>query len=334
MKFNKIPSVCALTLVLATSFGLSGCSLSQPSVQEAENQAHAALVPEVKEPVIQQADTLTVGIRSSFAKAPMYIVDGNGRLSGLDVDMAAALADTLGLNVKYVLVGEKDTPESAKCDVIMDVTSSNNSDLTVVGNYSEVATAFFTKGTAHTADISEINGKKVGFQTASASIKALKESNLSVQEVPFENLNKAFEALSKGEIDYVMCDAYSGAYLANLYSGISMVGTLDVPQAYGVGVSSKNQPLQQAVQKAMDTLANNGLSQLIQNSWVGNIGVLSADSRIKGVEKKKTETSPENKEDNADSTNTENTNAVSALTGPNAEIANPGETAGANAGVA
>ncbi len=325
MKFNRMPVVCAFTLALATTLGLSGCSLSQPTVQEAEAKAHAALVPEVKEPVIQKADTLTVGIRSSLAKAPMYIKDSNGRLTGLDVDMASALADTLGLNVKFVMVSEKDTPESAKCDVIMDVTSSDNTNLTVVGNYSEAATAFFAKGPAHTADISEINGKKVGFQTSSASQQALKQTNVSVQEVPFENLNKAFEALSKGEVDYVMCDAYTGAYLANLYDGISMVGTLDVPQAYGVGVSSNNQALQQAVQKAMDTLASNGLTQLIHNSWVGNIGVISADSKIKGVEKKKADAESSDSKDENDSSNPE-----SALKDPNGELTNPG----ANAGVA
>ena len=325
MKFNRMPVVCAFTLALATTLGLSGCALSQPTVQEAEAKAHAALVPELKEPVIQKADTLTVGIRSSLAKAPMYIKDANGRVTGLDVDMASALADTLGLNVKFVMVGEKDTPESAKCDVIMDVTPSDNTNLTVVGNYSEAATAFFAKGAAHTADISEINGKKVGFQTSSASQQALKQTNLSVQEVPFENLNKAFEALSKGEVDYVMCDAYTGAYLANLYNGISMVGTLDVPQAYGIGVSSKNQQLQQAVQKAMDTLASNGLTQLIHNSWVGNIGVISADSKIKGVEKKKVEAESSDTDETNDSANPE-----ASLKDPNGELSNPG----ANAGVA
>ncbi len=322
MKFNRMPVVCAFTLALATTLGLSGCALNQPSVQEAENKAHAALVPELKQPVIHKADTLTVGIRSSLAKAPMYIKEGTGRVSGLDVDMASALADTLGLNVEFVIVGEKDTPESAKCDVIMDVTSSDNSNLTVVGNYSEAATAFFAKGNAHTADISEINGKKVGFQTASASEQALKQTNLSVQEVPFDNLNKAFDALSKGEVDYVMCDVYTGAYLANLYNDIAMVGTLDVPQAYGVGVSSTNQALQQAVQKAMDTLASNGLTQLIHNSWVGNIGLITADSKIKGVEKKKVEPESDEVLDSA--------SPEAALKDPSGELSNPG----ANAGVA
>ncbi len=321
MKFNRMPVVCAFTFALATTLGLSGCSLSQPTVQQAEAKAQAALVPELKEPTIHKADQLTVGIKASNAKAPMYIKDANGRLTGLDVDMASALADVLGLHVKFVMVGEKDTPETAKCDIIMDVTPSDNTNLTVVGNYSEAATAFFTKGPAHTADISEINGKKIGVQSSSASQQAIKQTNLSVQEVPFENLNKAFDALSKGEVDYVVCDAYTGAYLANLYDGISMVGTLDVPQAYGVGVSSRNVALQQAVQKAMDTLASNGLTQLIHNSWVGNIGVISADSKIKGIEKKKLEIESD------PSAVTDSANPEESLKEPNGEVNNPGANA-------
>ncbi len=318
MKFNRMPVVCSVALALVTAMGLSGCSFSEPTVQEAEAQAHKALVPQVTQPVIQKANQLTVGIRSSYAKAPMYIKMADGSLTGLDVDMASALADNLGLNVNFIMVGENDTPESAKCDIIMDVTPTDKSNLTVVGNYCEAATAFFTKGAAHTANISEINGKKVALQSSSASQQAVKQTNLSIREVPFENLNKAFEALQKGEVDYVMCDAYSGAYLANLYNDISMVGTLDVPQAYGVGVSSTNVALQQTVQKAMDTLASNGLTQLIHNRWVGNIGVISADSKIQGIEKK----AESDKEKTSDSSNPD-----SALKDPDGELSNPGSNA-------
>ncbi len=316
MKFNRMPAACACAFALVATIGLSGCSLQQPTIQDAEAKAQAALTSELKEPAIHKSGELTVGIKSSYAKAPMYIKDSTGRLRGLDVDMASVLAENLGLKVKFVMVGERDTPQSAKCDIIMDVVpTADDTNLTVVGNYSEAATGFFTKGSAHTADISEINGKKVALQTSSASQHSLKLTNLSVQEVPFENLNKAFDALAKGDVDFVMCDAYTGAYLANLYEGVAIVGTLDVPQAYGVGVSASNPALQQAVQKAMDSLASNGLTQLVHNRWVGSIGVISADSKIKGVEKKPLETEDEESEDDG-------------LQDPNGELKNPGSNAG------
>ncbi len=321
MKFNRMPVVCAFTLALATTLGLSGCSLSElsaPSIQEAETQARNEMKAEITKPVIQAQNKLTVGIRSTFAKAPLYMKDGSGRETGLDVDMAAALADSLGLDVDFVIVGQNDTPESSKCDIIMDVASTDSEDLTVVGNYCEAATAFFTKGNAHTADISEINGKKVGLQTASASQQVLKQTNVSVQEVPFENLNKAFEALSKGEVDFVMCDAYTGAFLANLYDGINMVGTLDTPQSYGIGVSSSNVALQQAIQKAMENLSTNGISDLVHMRWVGNMGVISPNSKIKGVEEKLSE---------SDDNDSNSANPDGSLQEPDGELHNPGSNA-------
>ncbi len=327
MKFNRMPVVCAFTLALATTLGLSGCSLSElstPSVKDAEAQARAELKAEVTEPVIKTPNKLIVGIRSTFAKPPLYMQDTNGRTTGLDVDMASALADTLGLDVEFVVVNQKDTPETANCDIIMDVTPADSANLTVVGNYCEAATAFFTKANAHTADISEINGKKVGLQTASASQQALKQTNLSVQEVSFENLNKAFEALSKGEVDFVMCDAYTGAYLANLYDSINMVGTLEVPQAYGVGVSSTNVALQQTIQAAMDKLANNGISDLVHSRWVGSIGVISSSSKIRGVEKKVADAESE---DGTNPDSNASASPESSLQEPNGEVTNAGANA-------
>lgn len=278
----------AVVALCACSFG--GIDLNPTSVEDAKQSKVDDMSPSLSSPTLQEDGYLTVGIDLS-SQAPFVIQADDGTLSGMDIDIASALADDLGLKVRFVGLSSTSDEDAANCDIVMGVQSDSNESLTVVGSYAESATAFFYKGDATTESADSLNGKTVGVQTGSTSERALSNSSLVMTQSEYSNLNEAFSALDSGTVDYVLCDAYSGGYLAAVYSGINTAGTLDVPTAIGIGVSQSNTQLQTAIQGAFDDISSNGVLKVIRTRWVGDMTTLTTESQITGLEAATTDTS-------------------------------------------
>ena len=91
----------------------------------------------------------------------------------------------------------------------------------------------------------------------------LNNTGLKMSQKSYASLNEAFDALANGEVDYVLCEAYPGAYLASLHKGIGFAGSLEVPVTSGVAVLTENAALATQVQTAFDTISQNGILQLV-----------------------------------------------------------------------
>ena len=138
---------------------------------------------------------------------------------GLDVDVAYALADELGVDCAFVSVtGLSDAYDA--CDVVMGVRAGDDADTAVAGSYAEDAMALFSRASSGTkATAADLAGKTVGVQAGSVSQRALASAGTQAAEQDFTNLNEAFAALEAGTVDYVLCGAYPGGYLAAVYDG-------------------------------------------------------------------------------------------------------------------
>lgn len=294
MKATKAPrrrQLAATLLATLAAFSLGGCAnpvqavmvtVSAPSVDEALDQRSATAQAQVSTSALVEGGTLTVGLDTA-ASAPMCITSQSGAFQGYDVDFASALAEQLGLKVKFVSVSNASQSLGSSCDVVMGADSASSKNATVVGSYAEGATAFFKKGSATTVSKADIDGTAVGVQDGSSSQQLLKRSNIQATQKGFANLNAAFDALDAGEVDYVLCDANSGAYLAASYGDISPVGTIDVPTSMGLAVATANTELQDVVKQAVDKLASNGVVDIIRSKWLGGMDALTDSSQVSGV---------------------------------------------------
>ena len=139
-----------------------------------------------------------------------------------------------------------------------------------------------SSGTKATA--ADLAGKTVGVQAGSVSQRALASAGTQAAEQDFTNLNEAFAALEAGTVDYVLCGAYPGGYLAAVYDGISCVGTLAQPAYLGVGVKAENNTLFSKVLEAMDVVSSNGVLDVLRGRWVGGMSRLDTTSVIDGIQ--------------------------------------------------
>lgn len=291
----RLASALVGALALVVALGLCGCDtegvasalaeVTAPAVtwQEARDAQATRNAPAVSAPTVVRDGYLTVGVRTGVEQAPFAALADDGTLVGLDVDLSAALAEEMGLKVRYVAVTDADEALGTSCDVLMDASSAEVPGTVVVGSYAQRAAALYHRGEPVVASVTSLSGARVAVQLGSSSAAALADAGTGAQELPEENLNACFEALKAGEADYVACDAAAGAYLAEGYDDVSLAGTLDVPVAVGVAVSSNNPALQSAVQEAFGTISANGVLDLVRGRWLGDADDLTAESQVRGL---------------------------------------------------
>jgi polar amino acid transport system substrate-binding protein len=304
-----LAACAAFAVVSLCACNAAGIDINPTSVEEAKQSKVDEMSPSLSSPTIQEDGYLTVGVDLS-AQAPFVIQADDGTLSGMDIDIASAIADDLGLKVRFVGLSSVSDEDVANCDIVMGVQSGSNAELTVVGSYAEDAIAFFYKGDATVASADTLNSKTVGVQAGSVSERALSRSSLVMTQSEFSNLNEAFSALDSGTVDYVLCDAYSGGYLAAVYSGISTAGTLDTPSAIGIGMLEGSTELQSAIQGAFDDISSNGVLEVIRTRWVGDMPTLTTESQITGVTEATTDEAATTDETSTDATDASATDAT------------------------
>ena len=252
------------------------------SVAEARAQRRDDLMQKVDDDDLKTPGTLTVGIKLGET-APLALTGSDGELSGIDVDTAYALADELGIaSVELVSVQNASAALADDCDVVMGVGDTESADVMSLGDYAQTALGVFgaTEVSSVPIDASELEGATVGVQGSSVSQVALRDLGLSVTEETFSNLNEAFDALADGTVDYVVCDAYAGAYLACVTGAGSFAGTIDAPVTIGVGVQASSSGLQANVKEAIEEIQDNGVAAIAKSRWIGQFPVLSESSQI------------------------------------------------------
>lgn len=295
MQHNRFGRAVAVAGAMSISLGLSACSIggveipfteNKPTTTQALQAKTNALTPAFDTASLIDPNYLTVGVRTSRTNVPFCYVGNNNTLGGLDVEYACALADELGLKVKFVDVTSMTKSLGTTCDIVMNVGQNEYSAATVVGSYAQSAIAFFHKGSMGTAKVSDLSSKTVGLQQDSTSQKALEATGLVMNQKTFSNLNDAFDALEEGSVDYVLCDAYSGGYLATQFNDIVFAGTLDSPSEVGIAVLSSNQTLAEAVGDALAKVQQGGVSDLIRSEWVGSMASLSSNDQIAEIPEK------------------------------------------------
>lgn len=269
-----------LAVAVACVCVLAGCS-SYPSVEEALNEK--AQEPTVSAGATLKAGVLTVGVNASNAPYAWPVtVGGATELQGIDVDIALAMAERMGLVVEFVDVGTNtEAAAQGLCDVVMGVTASQlPGNEVLVGNYLETAPAVFGKNVVSTVTVEQLASAAVGVQNDSVSARALSAMAPTVVLTPYDTLNDAFAALEAGGVQYVACDSFMGGYLAMSYPDISLAGALSAPETRGVAVAAAKTELQNAVLNALDQVAASGEQQAIREIWVGSMPVIGANNQI------------------------------------------------------
>lgn len=182
----------------------------EESVAEAMSSAQAKMEPKVSASALHEEGTLTVGIKQDV-QLPMSTVDDSGSFQGLDIDLAADIAEHLGLKIRYMSVEDAADGFSQGCDIVMDMTDGEEDGITIAGTYAESALGVFGRNVDGTVTADDMSGRRVAVQMGSEAHSELSRVTPSVTFAYATNLNDCFHMLEAGEADYAVCSAYQGA---------------------------------------------------------------------------------------------------------------------------
>lgn len=252
--------------------GVTGCQRDEPQ----------PLDPLVSPPAVGTAGVLKAGVD---LKTPPFGGTEKGQQVGLDVDVAAALAEKLGLTVKYVDVSPSDAATAlaeGKVDVVLSVPPSAMalSAMSLAGSYVTDGPALFvtTEGTASIEPSLTLDSAlptKIAAQEGSESYWILSDEFGSEAITAYPTLREAFDALTAGEVEMVAGDALVGAYMTRDTPTIQIAGQLAPASPLAVAVAGENATLGEAVRAALDELAAGGVFDTLRSKWVGQAPVLT-----------------------------------------------------------
>lgn len=255
-------AICAIVLSL---FALCGCSL------QGESYSPELKAPELEPPAVAQEDTLRVGVNTS--NSPLAGVSGE-KIIGIDVDVAGALGDRLGLVVDLRDVGSDgvDAINNGTVDVVLGVDSdSSETGMWLSSEYIPTGIVLFTLESSDKGVPKAGNNVKIGAQVSSKSAWAITNTFGEKNLVSKSDLATAFQALESGEVDYVASDAIVGLYAANRQSiAVKMVGVMGATSGYCVMANKENVELTKAVGDAITNIVDDGVMDVIELKWLND----------------------------------------------------------------
>ncbi|MBP3708021.1 MAG: amino acid ABC transporter substrate-binding protein [Clostridia bacterium] len=221
---------------------------------------------------------LVIGLDDSFP--PMGFRDDNNEIVGFDIDLAKAVAEELGMEVKFQPISwaEKEQElDSGKIDCIWNgfaYTEDRNANMTLSDVYIKSEMYFILKNGSKIKSQNDLKGKTIGVQTGSVQQEDLEKSDFGkgVGIVQYSDFLTAFMDLDMGRIDAVCCSSTIGNYLIKSqkkdYITIKSEG-ISTSSGSVIAFKKGNTELKDKIQDALYKLKDQGKLDVISNKWFG-----------------------------------------------------------------
>ena len=298
----KFKSFAALALSAAMMFSVAACGTTDSgdakSDSKAKNTTVGYDVSTIKKDdelakLAASAKTvkdgeLSVGMELSYAPAEFYAEDGKTPV-GYDVDMSKAIAQTLGLKPKIVSsMFDTIVPSiGSKYDLgitAMTITEERLQSVDFVSYYRAGSTWAVQKGNPKKLDTSDMCGAKIAVQTgtvqedeANKMAKQCKADGKAEMDVISSKLQTDVTTnVVTGKADVFYADSpVAGSAIAQTDGELETLGKTEGIAPEGIVVKKGDQQMDEALQKALQKLIDDGTYMKILKYWGVQDGAIS-----------------------------------------------------------
>jgi polar amino acid transport system substrate-binding protein len=231
-----------------------------------------------------QDGTLTLG--SDIAYAPMEFVDDNGDNVGMDIDLANAIGEVLGVEVEFqnatfdglipaLLANRYDGLMSS-----MTHTSERDEQVDFIDYFNAGSGIIVPTGNPDGIQGSaDLCGKKVAVQEGTIQVDALEQQSATcdqaIEILRFPTDPEAVQTLLAGQADAEIADFPVAAYSASQSNGdLEIVPNQIDPAPYGIAVRPDSDDLEDVLQQAFDQVKEDGTYDDILDKWNLSAGAL------------------------------------------------------------
>jgi polar amino acid transport system substrate-binding protein len=211
---------------------------------------------------------------------PPFAGEDEGRVVGIDVDVASAVAERLGLEIELV-----DTPaeevadklEAGEIDIALaalPITQGILADVSFAGSYMTNGPAFFS-ATETTETVSTLADKRVGVQEGSMAYWMLAGLYGEDAVITYPLLKDAIVDADGGNLDLVAGDAAVSAYIVRDYPSLRFIEQIGYADSLGVAIAKDADELEDVVRATLDELSSDGTLATIRVKWLGDLPELA-----------------------------------------------------------
>ena len=267
MKRKKIARVLALFF----SFFLTACT-QKVSDPKQDNWSK-----------YQKQGSITIGFDNTFV--PMGFEEKNGQYAGFDIDLAQAVSEKLGIQIKFQPIDwdMKETElQNGTIDAIWNgytATDERKEKVAFTIPYMENQQVLVSKKSQNIHSIQDMTDKILGAQAGSSGYlnfegqpELLKNRVKDQKANQYQSFNEALIDLKNDRIDALLIDrVYANYYLQSegILSDYNVFSAEFESEAFAVGVRPADKTLLNALNQALISLYQEGKFQEISKKWFG-----------------------------------------------------------------
>ena len=275
-RWFRLASIVAVAAAVLVLFAACGGEEKKAENTPTGSATSAAKVAELQDGVLQ------VGSDISYAPIEFY-EEGTQNAEGLDVDLADALAEELGVRAEFINTGfDGIIPalNANRFDVLMSamtVTEERQKEIDFIPYLSAGTDILVAQGNPkNIKTVEDLSGLTVGVQIATIQVDQLKAANdqlkaagkPEISVLTFDQNPLAVEQLRTGRADAVIADSPVVANDARLSEGkLEALGLAIEAAPYGIGVRKESTQLKAAIEDALQKLQASGKYDQILAKW-------------------------------------------------------------------
>lgn len=276
--------ILALMLALCMVFALAACGepASEPSdapVSDAPeaSEAPASEAPETETPTDAEGGLTIVDGKltmSTNAQFPPYeMTTDDGGFEGIDVEIATAIAEKLGLELD-ILDMDFDSAllavQQGKSDIVMAGVTVNDDRLLVMDFSTSYANGVQVVIVKEGSDITIDNMGEglIGTQRGTTGNIYCTDDYGEEHVVAYDDGFTAVQALVNGQVDCVVIDNAPAQEFVKNNAGLAILDTEYANEDYAIGVNKGNTALLDAINGALEELIADGTVQSIIDKYI------------------------------------------------------------------
>lgn len=269
----------ALILALVMALSLVACGGNNNTEDDTKDYASMSLEELKAELTTVTEGKLTMSTNATFPPYEMLADDGS--FEGIDVEVAGAIAEKLGLELQIddmsfdaaLLAVQGDSP---KADIVMagvTVTEDRQLVMNFSDSYATGIQVVIVKEGSDIKSIDDLEGKKIGTQMGTTGYIYCSDTpeNGGYGEenvIAYDSGITAVQALVNGQVDCVVIDNEPAQAYVKANAGLSILDTEFSNEDYAIGINKGNACLLAAVNAAMAELKADGTFQNIVDKYI------------------------------------------------------------------
>ena len=275
---KKVVSVmlcAAMTAAVLAGCGKSSAETVSEDTSANEGETEDAAAEETAETAEADTEesaggTLVMGTNAEF---PPYEYYEGQEVVGIDAEMAAAVAEKLGMELKIEdMAFDSLIPalSSGKVDIVaagMTVTEDRLASVNFSDTYATGIQAIIVTEDSDIASADDLVGKSIGVQQGTTGDLYATD----VEGATIERYAKGMEAvqsLSQGKIDAVIIDNEPANVFVSEVEGLKILDEAFATEDYAVAVAKDNEELLEQVNTALAELKEDGTLQAIVDKYI------------------------------------------------------------------